>query len=127
MFCKNRASMLSTHLWNSYSLHRKKGKRGSGGRVALLVEYDALPEIGHACGHNLHGAMSVLAGLGLLPLMKEIPGELFVIGTPAEETNGAKVEMAEKGVFDGCDFAIMIHSHCGKTIVRYRSLANGRS
>ena len=101
----------------------KKGKPGSGGRVALLVEYDALPEIGHACGHNLHGAMSVLAGLGLLPLMKEIPGELLVIGTPAEETNGAKVEMAEKGVFDGCDFAIMIHSHCGKTIVKYRSLA----
>ena len=45
------------------------------------------------------------------------------MGTPAEETNGAKVEMAEKGVFDGCDFAIMIHSHCGKTIVKYRSLA----
>ena len=101
----------------------KKGKAGSGGKAALLVEYDALPEIGHACGHNLHGAMSVLAGLGLLPLMSEIPGELFVIGTPAEETNGAKVEMAEKGVFDGCDFAIMIHSHCGKTIVKYRSLA----
>jgi amidohydrolase len=101
----------------------KKGKPGSGGKVALLVEYDALPDIGHACGHNLHGSMSVLAGLGLLPLMKDIPGELLVVGTPAEETNGAKVEMAEKGVFDGCDFAIMIHSHCGKTIVKYRSLA----
>ena len=101
----------------------KKGKPGSGGKVALLVEYDALPDIGHACGHNLHGSMSVLAGLGLLPLMKDIPGELLVVGTPAEETNGAKVEMAEKGVFDGCDFVIMIHSHCGKTIVKYRSLA----
>jgi len=101
----------------------KKGKPGSGGKVALLVEYDALPDIGHACGHNLHGSMSVLAGLGLLPLMKDIPGELLVVGTPAEETNGAKVEMAEKGVFEGCDFAIMIHSHCGKTIVKYRSLA----
>ena len=101
----------------------KKGKPGSGGKVALLVEYDALPDIGHACGHNLHGSMSVLAGLGLLPLMKDIPGELLVVGTPAEETNGAKVEMAEKGVFDGCDFALMIHSHCGKTIVKDRSLA----
>lgn len=100
-----------------------KGNAGSGGKVALLVEYDALPEIGHACGHNLHGSMSVLAGLGLLPLMEEISGELLVIGTPAEETNGAKVEMAEKGVFDGCDFAIMIHSNCGKSIVKYRSLA----
>ncbi len=50
----------------------KKGKPEAAEGVALLVEYDALPEIGHACGHNLHGAMSVLAGLGLLPLMKEI-------------------------------------------------------
>lgn len=101
----------------------KRGRRGNGAKVALMVEFDALPEIGHACGHNLHGAMSVLAGISLLPLMKEIDGELLVVGTPAEETNGAKVEMAAKGVFDGCDFAIMIHCCCGKSILRYRSLA----
>ena len=100
-----------------------KGKRGNGAKVALMVEYDALPEIGHACGHNLHGSMAVLAGIALIPLMDKIEGELIVVGTPAEETNGAKVEMAQKGVFDECDFAIMIHSSCGKTIVRYRSLA----
>lgn len=101
----------------------KTGRRGNGARVAIMVEYDALPEIGHACGHNLHGSMSILAGISLLPLMKEIEGELLVVGTPAEETDGAKVSMAAKGVFDGCDFAIMIHSHCGATIVDYRSLA----
>lgn len=101
----------------------KTGTRGKGGKVALMVEYDALPEIGHACGHNLHGSMSVLAGISMLPLMKNIEGELIVVGTPAEETNGAKVLMAERGIFDDCDFAIMIHSCCGKTIVKYRSLA----
>jgi len=100
-----------------------KGKRGKGAKVALMVEYDALPEIGHACGHNLHGAMAVLAGIALIPVMDKIEGELIVVGTPAEETNGAKVEMSKKGVFDGCDFAIMIHSCCGQTIVKYRSLA----
>ena len=71
-----------------------KGKRGNGAKVALMVEYDALPEIGHACGHNLHGSMAVLAGIALVPLMDKIEGELIVVGTPAEETNGAKVEMS---------------------------------
>ncbi|MDO5116606.1 MAG: amidohydrolase [Synergistaceae bacterium] len=105
-----------------HSFLASKGKKG-GPKAAVLVEYDALPEIGHACGHNLHGAMSVLAGTALAPLIDETGGELLVIGSPSEETNGAKVEMAEKGIFDGCDFAIMIHSHCGKSIVTYRSLA----
>lgn len=102
-----------------------KKSNGEGAKVALLVEYDALPEIGHACGHCLHGAMSTLAGIGLAPLLDEgdIKGTLFVIGTPAEETNGAKVTMAEKGVFDDLDLAIMIHSSGNKSYVRYRSLA----
>lgn len=98
---------------------------GEGAKIALLVEYDALPEIGHACGHNVHGAMSTLAGIALSDLMRSgrIEGELLVIGTPAEETNGAKVIMAEKGVFDDLDLAMMIHAGGGRTFVRYRSLA----
>ena len=100
-----------------------KAGRGGGAKVAVMVEYDALPEIGHACGHNLHGSMSVLAGISLLPFMNDIGGELLVVGTPAEETDGAKVVMAKEGVFDGCDFAIMIHCCCGETIIEYRSLA----
>lgn len=101
----------------------RTGNRDKGGRVALMVEYDALPEIGHGCGHNLHGAMSVLAGITLFPLMREFDGELMVVGTPAEEMSGAKVSMADKGVFDGVDLAMMIHCECGRTSVKYISLA----
>lgn len=97
--------------------------RGGGPKVAILTEYDALPEIGHACGHNLHGSMSVLTALSLLPILKDMDCELLVAGTPAEETDGAKVEMSAKGLFDGCDFAMMIHSCGGKNMVEYRSLA----
>lgn len=102
---------------------RAGNKGGKDGRVALLAEYDALPEIGHACGHNLHGAMSVLAGVALLPLIKELDGELMVVGSPAEETSGAKVPMSDNGVFDGVDLAMMIHSECGRTSVKYSALA----
>jgi amidohydrolase len=96
---------------------------GSSGRVCLMAEYDALPEIGHACGHNVHGAMSLLAGAALAPLMKELSGGLWVTGTPAEETNGAKILMAEKGLFDDMDLALMIHSGEKDSYVRYRALA----
>jgi len=96
---------------------------GRGAKVALLVEYDALPEIGHACGHCLHGAMSTLAAIGLASVLDRAKGELLVIGTPAEETNGAKVTMAEKGIFDDVDLAIMIHASGNKSYVSYRSLA----
>lgn len=96
---------------------------GSGGRVAIMAEYDALPGIGHACGHNVHGAMSLLAGAALAPVMERLGGELHIIGTPAEETNGAKIIMAEGGVFDGFDLALMVHSSNNESRVRYRSLA----
>ncbi len=91
--------------------------------VALLVEYDALPEIGHGCGHCLHGAMSSLAGAALLPFVNWTGGTLRVIGTPAEETNGAKVTMAKSGVFDDVTLAMMIHCNDVTNFVRYRSLA----
>ena len=91
--------------------------------VALLAEYDALPLIGHGCGHCLHGSMSSLAGAALLPLMAELGGTLRVVGTPAEETNGAKVTMAKMGVFDDAALAVMIHCNDVTSFVRYRSLA----
>lgn len=105
-----------------YSFTALKGRHG-GPKVCIMVEYDALPEIGHACGHNLHGSMAVLAAIALAPLVERMGGELLVAGTPAEETNGAKVAMAESGLFDDCAFAMMIHSHCGFSIAAYRSLA----
>jgi amidohydrolase len=87
-------------------------KNGEGASVALLAEYDALPEIGHACGHNISGAISVLAALELIQ-NKDFAGTVYVIGTPAEETEGAKIEMRAAGVFNGIDFAIMLHCYGG--------------
>jgi amidohydrolase len=83
--------------------------KGKGPAIAFMAEYDALPEIGHACGHNLIGAMSIGAAIALSKIMSDIPGQVVVFGTPAEETSGAKVVMAEKGAFDGIDAAMMIH------------------
>lgn len=97
--------------------------RKSGRRAALMAEYDALPGLGHACGHNVHGAMSLLAAAGLAAVMRELPGTLEVLGTPAEETYGGKAVMAKRGAFDGLDFAIMIHSAGGHSYVPYRALA----
>lgn len=87
----------------------RKGRRRGGPRVAFLAEYDALPGIGHACGHNLIGAAAVGAGAALGRVLGDLPGEVVVIGTPAEETIGGKVVMAERGVFRGVDAALMFH------------------
>lgn len=78
-------------------------------RVALLAEYDALPEIGHACGHCVSGSASLLAALALNDLRKDLDFGVDIIGTPDEEITGGKCYMAEDGVFDGYDFAIMVH------------------
>ena len=80
-----------------------------GPRVAFLAEYDALPGIGHACGHNLIAAAAVGAGLCLARVADRLAGEVLVIGTPAEETVGGKCIMVREGVFDGIDAALMIH------------------
>ncbi|SCY19276.1 amidohydrolase [Paenibacillus polysaccharolyticus] len=80
-----------------------------GPTIALLCEYDALPEIGHACGHHLICMMSLGAAVGLKAKVDEVGGTIKVFGTPAEETRGAKVPMAEAGLFDDCDVALMAH------------------
>jgi amidohydrolase len=84
-------------------------QNGTGPSVAFLVEYDALPGIGHGCGHNLHGALSVLAGLAMLELKDQFRGTIYLIGTPGEEQAGAKIGMADAGVFDGLSLAAMMH------------------
>lgn len=87
-----------------------RGTLGQGKpQIALLCEYDALPEIGHACGHNLIGAASVGAGLGLAPFLKELGGTITVLGTPAEETQSGKVTLVNAGLFDDVDAALMFH------------------
>ena len=77
--------------------------------VALCVEYDALPDIGHACGHNLIAGASVAAALALLPLVDDLGITLKAIGTPAEEHGGGKALMLERGAFDGVGLALMVH------------------
>ncbi|UHA73599.1 M20 family metallopeptidase [Paenibacillus sp. 481] len=80
-----------------------------GPTIAFLCEYDALPDIGHACGHHLICTMSIGAAIGLKDVLEETGGVIRVYGTPAEETNGAKVPMADAGMFDDCDIAMMAH------------------
>ena len=88
-------------------------KNGEGPSAALLIEYDALPELGHACGHNAHCAMAVLAALALAEAKDQFQGTVYAFGTPAEEENGAKIGMAANGAFDGMSLATMIHSWSG--------------
>lgn len=77
--------------------------------IALLVEYDALDGMGHACGHHLIAGMSTLAAIGITSILKSHLGTITVVGCPAEETIGAKAELVKKGIFDGIDVAMMIH------------------
>lgn len=84
------------------------GSGNHGRKLALLTEYDAL-EIGHACGHCLSAAISVLAGVSLAALQDELDVDVHVFGTPIEETYGAKCNMVNDGVFDGYDMAMMVH------------------
>ena len=92
--------------------------------VGYLCEYDALPEIGHGCAHNMIGTMSAGAGVVLSKVIEEIGGKIIVYGTPAEETNGAKVFFAEAGVFDELDAAMILHpdaetSRSGTSVALY--------
>lgn len=80
-----------------------------GPTVGYLVEYDALPGIGHGCGHNILGTVSTGAGIVLSKLVDEIGGKVVVFGTPAEETSGAKVKMTDMGAFDNLDVAMSAH------------------
>jgi amidohydrolase len=89
------------------SFETRVGARGP--TVALLAEYDALPRIGHACGHNLIATASLGAGLALAALGDRLPGRLRVLGTPAEEAGGGKELLARAGAFEGVDAALMVH------------------
>jgi amidohydrolase len=77
--------------------------------VAFLAEYDALPKIGHGCGHNMIAAASLGAAIALCRILGDAGGSLAVVGTPAEEGGGGKVRLAEAGVFDEMDAAMMFH------------------
>ncbi|MEH7381128.1 M20 family metallopeptidase [Bacillus sp. JJ1533] len=96
-----------------------------GPTIAFLAEYDALPGLGHACGHNIIGTLSVAAAVGLSKVIAETGGEAVVFGTPAEEggPNGsAKGSFVKHGLVEGIDAAMMIHPQ-GKTSLTSPSLA----
>jgi len=97
-----------------------RGKPG-GPTIAFMAEYDALPEIGHACGHNIIGTASVGAAIALSKMLPEMKGTVMVFGTPAEEGGAkgkahAKSIMAEEGAFKGVDVAMMIHPEDSYTL-----------
>ena len=94
-----------------------------GPTIAILAEYDALPEIGHACGHNLIAAAALGASLAVGSIKEDIPGKLVFMGTPAEEDIGGKIAMIEAGLFDNVQAAMMFHPSAGYTMVGRKGLA----
>ena len=93
------------------------GGGGEGPTIAVLAEYDALPEIGHGCGHNLIAMAAMGAALGLQSNAQDLPGRVVVIGTPAEEGGGGKIRLLEAGVFEGVDATLSSHPFSNRTIV----------
>ena len=104
-----------------------RGGEADRPRVAILAEYDALPGLGHGCGHNLIGTSAIGAGLALLEIMPKLEGSVWILGTPAEESAapnaGGKVHMVNAGVFEDVDAAIMFHPGTETAITADRSLA----
>lgn len=89
-----------------------EARSGSGGRlINFNAEYDALPEIGHACGHNLITTSSVAAFLALSLSLKKLglPGRTQLLGTPAEENGGGKAKLIDAGAYKGVDISLMAY------------------
>jgi amidohydrolase len=84
--------------------------------VCFLAEYDALPGLGHACGHNLIGTVASAAGIAVSKILQEagVPGAAYVMGTPFEEGGGGKIIMVDKGIFDVADASLMFHPGSGE-------------
>jgi amidohydrolase len=88
---------------------RRGGRGGPGPRIGILAEYDALPGLGHGCGHNTMAASGVGAAIALASIADELPGEIVFLGTPAEERGSGKQFMLDDGLFDGLDAALLFH------------------
>ena len=88
---------------------KRGGRAGDGPRIGILAEYDALPGLGHGCGHNTMAASGVGAAIALAALADELPGEIVFLGCPAEERGSGKQAMIRDGLFDGLDAALLYH------------------
>src|SRR4029453_16550168 len=97
------------------ALRATNPRRAPGATIAIMAEYDALPNIGHACGHNVIATAGTGAGAAIAAALKTLPfsGRIQVIGTPAEEGGAGKVKLMEAGVFEHVDAAMMIHGRWG--------------
>ena len=103
---------------------RLAGGRGEDGpRIAVLAEYDALPGLGHGCGHNTMAASGVGAAIALAAIRDEFAGEIVFLGTPAEERGSGKAIMIEDGLFEGIDAALLYHP-CDRSHVESSALAS---
>jgi len=95
-----------------------RGNRADGPRITFTAEMDALPEIGHACGHNIIAAAGVYAPIVLAAALgPQLPGTIQVIGTPAEERGSGKVALLEAGLFDGAGTVLQMHPHSMDTVI----------
>lgn len=91
-------------------------------KIVVLAEYDALPGIGHGCGHNIIAASAVGAGVASKIVVDNLGGSIIVLGTPGEENFGSKIDMVKAGIFDDVDVAMMAHPSMLNMAI-YRTLA----
>jgi amidohydrolase len=98
----------------------RAGSRGP--TIAVLCEYDALPGIGHACGHNIIATAGLGAGLAAAAVAEEAGGQVVILGTPAEEGGGGKIHLIRAGALDGVDAALMVHP-AGAELTRMEAIA----
>ena len=99
------------------------GRGGPSPRIGILAEYDALPGLGHGCGHNTMAASGVGAALALAAVAEDLPGEIVFLGTPAEERGSGKQIMIDDGLFEGIDAALLYHP-CDRDHVESHPLAS---
>jgi amidohydrolase len=102
---------------------RRGGRGEPGPRIGILAEYDALPGLGHGCGHNSMAASGVGAAIALASVSDELPGEIVFLGTPAEERGSGKQIMIDDGLFEGIDAALLYHP-CDRNHVESYPLAS---
>lgn len=113
-YCDIETSFKSTHTQGEGGIH-----------FAIMAEYDALPKVGHACGHNIIATAALGAYLATKKVMEvfDIPGKVSLIGTPAEEGGGGKIKLIERGALEGIDAATMVHPTSGTTRIAGRCTA----
>jgi amidohydrolase len=102
---------------------RAGGRGGDAPRIGILAEYDALPGLGHGCGHNTMAASGVGAAIALAAIADDLPGEIVFLGTPAEERGSGKQFMIDDGLFEGIDAALLFHP-CDRNHVESHPLAS---